>query len=100
MNKKQKNILYVVVALAVCVVICVYPLLTNPTSEFSGADGAADEVIISIEEGYTPWFEPLWSPPGGETESLLFCLQAALGSGIFFYCIGYFVAAKKYKKEK
>lgn len=96
---KLKTILSVLLALAVCVGICVYPLMIHRDSEFGGADGAANDVITAIEEDYQPWFEPLWSPPGGETESLLFCLQAALGSGIFFYCMGYFVAAKKYKKE-
>ncbi len=33
-------------------------------------------------------------PPGGETESLLFCLQAALGSGVLFFGFGYLVARK------
>ncbi|RPF48172.1 cobalt/nickel transport protein [Hydrogenoanaerobacterium saccharovorans] len=99
MNTKTKKILGVILALAVCAGILIYPLLTIKDSEFGGADGAADEIITSIDTEYEPWFEPMWAPPGGETESLLFCLQAALGSGVFFFCIGYLTASKKYKKK-
>lgn len=59
-----------------------------PDSEFGGADGQAEEVIASIDPDVEPWFDPLWEPPGGETESLLFALQAALGGGIVGYVIG------------
>ena len=31
---------------------------------------------------------PILEPPGGETESLLFCLQAGLGAGVFGYLLG------------
>jgi cobalt/nickel transport protein len=48
-------------------------------------------VIAEINPDMQPWFEPIWSPPGGETESLLFSLQAALGAGI----IGYFFGLKR-----
>ncbi|MFZ5820867.1 MAG: energy-coupling factor ABC transporter substrate-binding protein [Chloroflexota bacterium] len=59
-----------------------------PGSEFGGADGQAEEVIASIDPNVEPWFSPIWEPPGGETESLLFALQAALGGGIVGYVIG------------
>ena len=59
-----------------------------PGSEFGGADGQAEEVIASINPDVEPWFEPIWEPPGGETESLLFALQAAFGAGIVGYVIG------------
>ena len=59
-----------------------------PGSEFGGADGQAEEVITAIDPDVEPWFAPLWEPPGGETESLLFALQAALGAGIVGYVIG------------
>lgn len=100
MNAKTKSILGVVLALAVCAAILIYPLMTNSDSEFAGADGEADGIITSIDTAYEPWFEPIWAPPGGETESLLFCLQAALGAGVFCYCAGYLVATKKYKKKE
>jgi len=59
-----------------------------PGSEFGGADGQAEEVIAAINPDVEPWFEPFWAPPGGETESLLFALQAALGAGTVGYVIG------------
>jgi cobalt/nickel transport protein len=59
-----------------------------PGSEFGGADGQAEEVIAEINPDVEPWFEPIWEPPGGETESLLFALQAALGGGFVGYVIG------------
>ena len=59
-----------------------------PGSEFGGADGQAEEVITGINPDVEPWFEPIWEPPGGETESLLFALQAAFGAGIVGYVIG------------
>lgn len=77
--------------LAVVVLLAVVPLFLNPGSEFGGADGAASEVIAEIDPSIQPWFEPIWSPPGGETESLLFALQAALGAGV----IGYFFGLKR-----
>ena len=100
MNKKLKGVLGVLAAIAVVVAICVYPLLTNKESEFGGADGAANDIIASIDTSYEPWAQPMWAPPGGETESLLFCLQAALGSGVFCFFAGYFVASSKLKKKE
>lgn len=60
-----------------------------PGSEFGGADGMAEEVIASIDPNVQPWFSPIWEPPGGETESLLFALQAGLGAGVLGYVIGF-----------
>lgn len=77
--------------LAVVVVLAVIPLFLVRDSEFGGADGAAEEMITVIMPDYAPWFRPLIEPPGGETESLLFALQAALGAGT----IGYFFGLKR-----
>jgi len=82
MNTKTLLLILAVILLAVV------PLFLNPGSEFGGADGEAEGVILAVAPDYQPWFQPLWSPPGGETESLLFALQAALGSGLLFYYIG------------
>jgi len=78
----------VVILLLICVLIAVIPLAVIKNSEFGGADGAAEELIAKIDPGYEPWTESLLEPPGSETESLLFCLQAALGSGLFGFCLG------------
>ncbi|MEG1930730.1 MAG: energy-coupling factor ABC transporter substrate-binding protein [Anaerovorax sp.] len=95
----SKNAKIVMVCLALCVVIATLPLIFID-SEFGGADGAAEETIGEMDPNYVPWIEPVFQLPGGETESLLFCLQAALGSGVFFFGMGYLVARKKYKHEE
>ena len=88
----------VVILLLICVIIAIFPLAFLKDSEFGGADGAAEEAITQIDPEYKAWASPVLEPPGGETESLLFCLQAAVGSGIFFYCFG--VLRERHRKEK
>ena len=93
MNKK----IYYILAVLLIAALCIVPLMMHPESEFGGADGEAEDLIGEIDPDYEPWFDNFWSPPGAETESLLFALQAALGSGVFFYFIGYFAAQNKAK---
>lgn len=100
MNKRTKMILGSLLGLLLVVLLCVYPLLTQPESEFAGADDQAGDVIAQIDENFKEWTSPLWEPPGSETESLLFALQAALGSGVFFYFLGYFVGCKKERERR
>lgn len=88
---RTTNLLLIIAVIALAIV----PLFLHPTSEFGGADGAAEEAITEINPDYTPWFESFWSPPGGETESLLFALQAAMGAAF----IGYFFGLKKGEKN-
>ncbi|MDF2654225.1 MAG: cobalt transporter CbiN [Bacillota bacterium] len=94
----KKNITVVLVLLLLVVAIAVTPLLLIKDSEFGGADGAAEEAITAINPNYQPWAQSILEPPGGETESLLFCLQAGIGAGIFGFGFGYLVARKKYQK--
>ncbi|WP_188066011.1 energy-coupling factor ABC transporter substrate-binding protein [Brevibacillus brevis] len=70
------------------IVLATVPLLLVRDSEFGGADGVAEEAIKEIAPNYEPWFQPLIEPPGGETESLLFAVQAALGAGVVGYAVG------------
>lgn len=70
------------------VVLAVVPLLLVKDSEFGGADGVAQEAILEVNPTYEPWFQPLIEPPGGETEGLLFAVQAALGAGFIGYAMG------------
>ena len=85
--------------LLLAVLIAVVPLLIVKNSEFGGADGDASEFVEEMNEGFEPWFNPIWEPPGGETESLFFSLQAALGAGVIFYCIGYLKGRKDARHE-
>ncbi len=95
----KKKTLLIIVLLLLCVGIATMPLLLIHDSEFGGADGQAEEVIATISPDYEPWAESLLEPPGGETESLLFCLQAAFGALIIGYCFGYLVARKNYSQK-
>ena len=98
MDKKQITIILVLVAL--CAVILIFPLMTIHDSEFGGADGAAEEAIAVVDPDYEAWADPILEPPGGETESLLFCLQTALGAIVIGYGFGYLVARKKYSPKE
>ena len=105
MSKMNKNKTIIIVLLLLCVVIAVIPLITlGQTAAFGGADDAAGDMITSIDENYTPWFsapfEKLFAGGEipGEIASLLFCLQAALGSGIFFFILGRLTMRTKMRK--
>ncbi|MDJ1181675.1 energy-coupling factor ABC transporter substrate-binding protein [Roseofilum casamattae] len=78
------------ILLLAIIAITVFPLIVIKDSEFGGADGQAEDIITDINSEYEPWFNPLLEPPGGETESLLFALQAAFGAGILGYGIGWY----------
>lgn len=91
----KKNVLFI----SIIIFLAVIPLFIQKGSEFGGADGEAEAAITEINKDYTPWFSNIWEPPGGETESLLFSLQAALGAGFIGYYIG-FMRGKKDKKAR
>ncbi|KJS79746.1 MAG: cobalamin biosynthesis protein CbiN [Peptococcaceae bacterium BICA1-8] len=76
------------ILLLLVILLAVVPLLIIKDSEFAGADGLAEEAILEVSPHYKPWFSNFWEPPGGETESLLFSVQAALGAGFLGYYIG------------
>ncbi|AEG61456.1 energy-coupling factor ABC transporter substrate-binding protein [Desulforamulus ruminis] len=77
------------ILLAAVILLAIIPLVTIQGAEFGGADGQAEEIITQVNPDYQPWFQPLWEPPSGEIESLLFALQAALGAGFICYFLGY-----------
>ena len=91
MNAKHYAILIIAV-----VVLFAAPLLLFPSAPFGGADGAAEQAIS--DQGYKPWFSPIWTPPSSEIETLLFSLQAAIGAIIIGYFVGY-ERGKRAKKE-
>lgn len=84
MSSGKKNLLLLLIVVA----LAVLPFLINRQADYSGADSKAQEAITEIAPGYQPWFKPLVNLPG-ETETLLFALQAALGAGFIGYFIGY-----------
>ena len=90
MDDKLKYVL----GTGIVILICVLALALNPGAEFGGADGSAEDDIAEIDEDYEPWFESFWVP-AGETESMLFALQAAVGGVI----IGYFIGGERQKRR-
>jgi ABC-type cobalt transport system, periplasmic component len=95
-----KNTKIVILLIALSAIIAIFPLTYIKDSEFSGADGEAEDIISEINPEYEAWADPIMEPPGGETESLLFCLQAALGAGIFGYGFGTLRTKHKYQTLK
>lgn len=87
----KRNFVYMIMI----VILGTVPLLLIKNSEFGGADGKAEEIITALDPNYTPWAESPIAPPGGETESLLFALQAAMGAGVVFYILGYYKGRSK-----
>lgn len=81
------------------VVLAVAPILLLQDAEFAGADGQAVDIIAEVNPNYQPWFEPLWEPPSGEIESLLFAVQAAIGAGFICYWIGYMRGRRKVEND-
>lgn len=100
----SKNTKVVITLIALCILLTILPFVLSAGSEFGGADDRASAIVEEFTPGYEPWASPiletiLGGELPGETESLLFCIQAAIGSGILFYGFGYLVARKKYSKE-
>ncbi len=88
---KNRNTLLIILV----VTIAILPFILNPAGKYNGADNEAGDLINVLDPDYEPWLTSIWEPPSGEIESLLFSLQAALGSGFVFYFLGYAVGKKK-----
>ncbi len=86
----MKMELIVVAILVVFIGLFAYVSSTG-NHEWSGSDDQAGNVIDKMTGGsYQPWADNIWTPPSGEIESLLFALQAAFGSLIIGYFLGYY----------
>lgn len=76
--------------IAIIIMLTVIPLTIVQDSEFGGADGVGSEIAAEIAPDYdSEWIANIWEPPGGETESMLFALQATAGGVLIGYCFGY-----------
>ena len=91
-----KNLFLLVIVAALIFI----PLLMQRDAEFGGADGQAEIAITEIKPDYEPWFQSIWEPPSGEVESLFFSLQAAVGSGIVCYYLGFLRGRRKGEEER
>jgi cobalt/nickel transport protein len=99
---KTKN--KVIILLIVVVLMVIVPLFALKGAEFGGSDDAGSQTISEITgEEYEPWATPILETIiggelPGETESLLFCVQTAIGVGVIAFFMGRFV--ERTKKEK
>lgn len=92
----------IIILLCLAAALIIFPLvlysgLTEEEGYFTGSDGQGPEYLE--EQGYKPWIEPIWSPPSGEIEVLFFSLQAAIGSLIIGYFLGYYKGLARARKE-
>jgi cobalt/nickel transport protein len=88
------------IVLAIFLIFAVQFIYMSSTTdaEYGGADGQAEDAINEITGGtYEPIAKPIWEPPSGEIESLLFGLQAAIGAGVIGYFLGYYRAKSRYE---
>lgn len=93
---KRYGLTVIVIGVVAIILVSIMPLFMIRDSEFNGADGLGAETIETIAPDYDPgWATNWWSPPGGETESALFALQAAIGGILIGYFFGYFHGKKK-----
>lgn len=86
--------------IAILVLVAI-PLIIIQDSEFGGSDGAGSEVVEQIAPEYnSEWATNWWEPPGGETESALFAIQAAVGGILIGYVFGFIHGRKKGRAER
>lgn len=98
MSELKKLTKIVVLLIAVIGLLTVFvPRMIGTTPEWGGADVAAANKIGEMSN-YQPWFSPVWKPPSGEIETLLFSLQAAIGAGIIGYVAGLYTGRKEKKR--
>jgi cobalt/nickel transport protein len=88
-GKKSNRLILNIVLILIVILLAVVPLVFNSKAGYGGSDDKATKAISQIDKSYKRWARPLWVPPSGEVESLLFALQAALGAGVIGYGLGY-----------
>lgn len=88
LNTRNKWITPVLIGLVIAIFLVsliVGNIRSGDGEAFGGTDDAATQA--AEESGAEPWFTPLFEP-APEVESGLFAIQAAIGSGIIFFCLG------------
>lgn len=75
--------------LALFAILIVFMPLFFTKGAFLGTDDQATTAIKGIAPKYIPWFRQIYEPQSSEVESFLFAAQAAVGSGIVCFYLGY-----------
>ncbi|MBD2436955.1 energy-coupling factor ABC transporter substrate-binding protein [Nostoc sp. FACHB-110] len=94
-NQVWSNSLLIVAVIT----LAVAPLIFVRGAEFSGSDNQAEKAINQLQPEYKPWFKPVFEPPSGEIESLLFTSQAAVGAGVIGYAIGLYRGRSQHQRD-
>lgn len=85
---------------AAVIILAVAPLILIREAEFAGADDQAEAVIGEVQPEYEPWFQPVFTPPSDQVESLLFTAQAAVGAGVIGYVLGLYKERSRQARHK
>lgn len=96
MKTSKMNLILLLIVIAIILV----PLIFKGDGEYGGADGEAKDLTLEINPNYEPWAEPLWEPPSGEIESLLFSVQVAIGGIAIGYVLGYLKGRSKVATDR
>lgn len=88
------------IILLICVILLVLLPFIFVKGEYGGSDDQGTEQIKKYAPNYQAWAHPVWTPPSGEIESLLFTVQGSIETGIICYFIGAAHGKKKALEEK
>ena len=101
-SRNKKTFIALILA---AVLIAIIPVIALKDAEFGGSDDAGSKVVKEINDDYQPWFTPvletfLHGAIPGELESLLFCVQPGIGTGVIAFFAGRMDERKRLVKEK
>jgi len=85
--KYKLEIIFIVFIVAFAALF-LYEQNTQAQAKWEGSDDQGSAAIEAT--GYTPWIQPLWTPPSSEVESLLFSIQSGLGAFVIGYFFGFY----------
>lgn len=101
-SRNKKTFIALILA---AVLIAAIPVIALKDAKFGGSDDAGSGVVEEIHDDYQPWFTPvletfLQGEIPGELESLLFCVQTGIGTGVIAFFAGRMYERKRLGKEK
>ena len=85
---KRTNLILLAMALSLAILPLLLPVPSGLKEPFPSADDQGMNAVTASNPDYQLRFNLPWQPPSSEVESLLFALQAALGSGLLSYYLG------------
>ncbi|SHI76021.1 energy-coupling factor ABC transporter substrate-binding protein [Parasporobacterium paucivorans] len=103
MSKNKKT---VIILSIIIILIALIPIFLLKNAKFGGSDDAGSQVVSEITgSDYKPWFTPVMETVTGkelpsEVETLFFCIQTGIGTGIIFFFLGRFYERSRAKEQK